>query len=54
MNENVLTDRFMDDTVRLEMDFPVGFHTDSIEFWWNLSSFGQFGKSRAEGFQLTE
>jgi len=54
VNENVLTDCFIDDAVWLEVDFPVVCYTDSIEFWWNVSTFGQFGKSRAEGFQLIQ
>ncbi len=44
MNENVLSDDFMDDAIRLEMNLPIVRHTDSIQFGGNVASLGQFGK----------
>jgi len=45
MNEYVLPDDFIDDAIRLEVNFPIVRHTDSIQLGWNMAPLGQFGKS---------
>ena len=52
MNENVLPDHLIDDTIRLEVDLPIVRYADSIQFCWDMTPLGQFGNAGAEGVQL--
>jgi len=51
LNEYLLPDDFMDDAIRLEVNFAMVRYTDSIQFGWSMAPLGQFGKSGAEGLQ---
>ena len=54
MNENVLPDDLVDDTIWLEVDLPIVRYADSIQLGRNVAPLGQLGKRRAEGFQLIQ
>lgn len=40
MNEHVLFGHLTDDAVRFEVKLPIVRHTDSIQFGWDMTSFG--------------
>ncbi len=44
MNENILLDHLVDDTIGFEVDLSVACYTDSIQLGRNMASLGQIGK----------
>jgi len=54
VNENLLPDHLIDDTIRLEVDLSVVRYTDSFHLGRNVTPLGNFSEPRTERFKLIQ
>lgn len=52
MNENILLDDLIDDTVGLEVDFAIVRDPDAIQLRWYMSTVGELRKAQTQRLQL--